>query len=141
MSNNLKKGNSKKKGILVIAIVLVIVGLMTLAYETFAEKGVEGSKNISVEVIGNEKEPVKYELSTNQEYLLGALQEIEELEMESEDGPYGPMLLTVNGEFAEFNTNGAYWAFYVNDGYCNYGVAEQPVEDGDTFQIVYTPAE
>ena len=141
MNNNLKKGNSKKKGILVIAIVLAIVVLMTLAYETFAEKGVEGSKNISVEVIGNEKEPVKYELSTNQEYLLGALQEIEELEMESEDGPYGPMLLTVNGEFAEFNTNGAYWAFYVNDGYCNYGVAEQPVEDGDAFQIVYTPAE
>ena len=141
MSNNLKKGNSKKKGILVIAIVLAIVVLMTLAYETFAEKGIEGSKSISVEVIGNEKEPVKYELSTNQEYLLGALQEIEELEMESEDGPYGPMLLTVNGEFAEFNTNGAYWAFYVNDGYCNYGVAEQPVEDGDAFQIVYTPAE
>ena len=61
--------------------------------------------------------------------------------MESKDGPYGPMLLSINGEFAEFNTNGAYWAFYVNDGYCNYGVAEQPVEDGDAFQIVYTPAE
>ena len=137
----MKTNNNRRRGILTVVLVLVIIGLMTLAHETFAEKAVEGSKNISVEVIGNEKEAVRYELSTDQEYLLGALQEIEELEMESEDGPYGPMLLSINGEFAEFNTNGAYWAFYVNDGYCNYGVAEQPVEDGDAFQIVYTPAE
>ncbi|MBR3770237.1 MAG: DUF4430 domain-containing protein [Lachnospiraceae bacterium] len=137
----MKTNNNRRRGILTVVLVLAIVGLMTLAHGTFSEKAVKGGKNISVEVIGNEKEAVRYELSTNQEYLLGALQEIEELEMESEDGPYGPMLLSINGEFAEFNTNGAYWAFYVNDGYCNYGVAEQPVEDGDAFQIVYTPAE
>lgn len=137
----MKTNNNRRRGILTVVLVLAIVGLMTLAHGTFSEKAVKGGKNISVEVIGNEKEAVRYELSTDQEYLLGALQEIEELEMESEDGPYGPMLLSINGEFAEFNTNGAYWAFYVNDGYCNYGVAEQPVEDGDAFQIVYTPAE
>lgn len=137
----MKTNNNRRRGILTVVLVLAIVGLMILAHGTFSEKAVKGGKNISVEVIGNEKEAVRYELSTNQEYLLGALQEIEELEMESEDGPYGPMLLSINGEFAEFNTNGAYWAFYVNDGYCNYGVAEQPVEDGDAFQIVYTPAE
>lgn len=137
----MKTNNNRRRGILTVVLVLAIVGLMTLAHGTFSEKAVKGGKNISVEVIGNEKEAVRYELSTNQEYLLGALQEIEELEMESEDGPYGPMLLSINGEFAEFNTNGAYWAFYVNDGYCNYGVAEQPVEDGDAFQIVYTTAE
>lgn len=137
----MKTNNNRRRGILTVVLVLAIVGLMTLAHGTFSEKTVKGGKNISVEVIGNEKEAVRYELSTDQEYLLGALQEIEELEMESEDGPYGPMLLSINGEFAEFNTNGAYWAFYVNDGYCNYGVAEQPVEDGDAFQIVYTPAE
>ena len=137
----MKTNNNRRRGILTVVLVLAIVGLMTLAHGTFSEKAVKGGKNISVEVIGNEKEAVRYELSTTQEYLLGALKEIEELEMESEDGPYGPMLLSINGEFAEFNTNGAYWAFYVNDGYCNYGVAEQPVEDGDAFQIVYTPAE
>ncbi|MBE5853575.1 MAG: DUF4430 domain-containing protein [Lachnospiraceae bacterium] len=137
----MKTNNNRRRGILTVVLVFAIVGLMTLVHGTFSEKAVKGGKNISVEVIGNEKEAVRYELSTNQEYLLGALQEIEELEMESEDGPYGPMLLSINGEFAEFNTNGAYWAFYVNDGYCNYGVAEQPVEDGDAFQIVYTPAE
>ena len=33
------------------------------------------------------------------------------------------------------------FGFYVNGEYCNYGVSEQPVEDGDEFSIVYTPAQ
>ena len=48
------------------------------------------------------------------------------------------MINTVNGETADFNTDGAYWSFYVNGEYCNYGISEQPVEDGDAFQIIYT---
>ena len=103
----MKTNNNRRRGILTVALVLAIVGLMTLAHGTFSEKAVKGGKNISVEVIGNEKEAVRYELSTNQEYLLGALQEIEELEMESEDGPYGPMLLSINGErFISFSSVG-----------------------------------
>ena len=33
---------------------------------------------------------------------------------------------------------GAYWGFSVNGQYCNYGIDEQPVEDGDAFVIAYT---
>ena len=47
----------------------------------------------------------------------------------------------VNGESAVYDTDGAYWGFFVNDEYCNYGVSEQPVEDGDAFKIEYTKAE
>ena len=43
----------------------------------------------------------------------------------------------VNGITAEYETDGTYWAFYVNGEYCNYGISSQPVEDGDAFQIVY----
>ena len=35
----------------------------------------------------------------------------------------------------------AYWYFYVNDEACMVGIEEQPVEDGDAFEIVYTKAE
>ena len=93
-----------------------------------------------MDVISENQEKVSYELQTDQEYLLYALQEIEDLSLEGEEGPYGLMITTVNGEFAEYNTNQAYWSFHVNGEYCNYGVAEQPVEDEDTFQIVFTPA-
>ena len=34
------------------------------------------------------------------------------------------------------------WAnVYLNGEYCNYGISEQPVNDGDTFSIIYTPAQ
>jgi hypothetical protein len=56
------------------------------------------------------------------------------------EGQYGLMVDTVNGIRADYNLDGAYWSFYVNDSYCNYGISEQPIEDGDVFAIVYTLA-
>ena len=44
----------------------------------------------------------------------------------------------VNGVKADYTADGAYWAFFVNGEYCNYGIEEQPVLDGDVFSIVYT---
>lgn len=57
------------------------------------------------------------------------------------DGDYGLMVDTVNDEKAVFEEDGAYWGFFVNGEYCNYGIAEQPVADGDEFEIVYTVGE
>lgn len=51
---------------------------------------------------------------------------------------YGLAVNAVNGEVASFEENAAYWGFFVNGEYCNYGISEQPVNDGDAFQIVYT---
>ena len=51
------------------------------------------------------------------------------------------MVDTVNGILADYNTNGAYWAFYLGDEYCNYGIDQQPVQDGESYRIVYTVAE
>ena len=53
-------------------------------------------------------------------------------------GAYGYSIHTINGVKADYNTDNAYWSFYVNDEYCNYGVDTQPVNDKDAFKIVYT---
>jgi hypothetical protein len=47
---------------------------------------------------------------------------------------------TVNGLYADYVKTGGYWGFYVNGEYCNYGISEQPVEDGDAFKIEWTKA-
>ena len=60
------------------------------------------------------------------------------LEYVGEEGPYGIQVNSVNGEEAIYETDAAYWGFFVNGEYCNYGISEQPVEDGDAFQIIYT---
>ena len=48
------------------------------------------------------------------------------------------MVVEINGVTADYNVDQSYWAFYVNDEYCNYGVDSQPVADGDVFRIEYT---
>lgn len=127
-----------KKKLLGIGLIVVLVVIMALAYGKFREKPVEGSKNITIEVVNSKEESKVYELKTDAEYLLEAMEEAEGLAFEGEEGEFGMSIMTVNGETADFNVDASYWSFYVNDEYCNYGVSEQPVEDGDAFAIVYT---
>ena len=51
---------------------------------------------------------------------------------------YGLMITTVDGEQAVYETDGAYWAFYVGDEYASLGVDQTPIADGDSFSLVYT---
>lgn len=134
---NEKKFNSAAVILAAIGLVALIV-IMTVLFLVFREKPVEGSKSISIEVISKEEISTKYELQTDAEYLRQAMEEAEGLEFTGSESEYGMMIETVNGELADYNVDGAYWAFYVNGDYCNYGIDTQPVEDGDAFSIVYT---
>ncbi len=131
------ENNKKKSGILKICLGLIalaaVIAVMVWAYNKFSEKPVEGSKAITIEVVGKEKEAA-YELKTDAKYLAEAMDEAEGLTYEMEDG----MILTVNGETADFSKDSSYWAIYVNGEYGMYGVNEQPVEDGDVFKFEYT---
>ena len=82
-----------------------------------------------------------YEVSTDAEYLIEAMEDADGLTFEGEEGIYGLSVSTINGVRADYTLDGAYWGFFVNGDYCNYGVSQQPVEDGDAFSIVYTLAE
>lgn len=127
----------KKKIFAVAAAVVIILGMLGV-YQTFREKPVEGSKEITIEVVDKSGEILEYEIQTDAEYLFGAMQETKDLEFEYYESDYGPVITSVNGENADFETDGAYWSILVNGEYGNYGVGEQPIEDGDVFQIAYT---
>ena len=134
---------NKKKVILGSGILVVLIVAMTLIWTNFREKPVEGSKKITIEVVDSKGESEKYELKTDAEYLQQAMDEAKEdgLTYEAEDGAYGLSVISVNGERAVYGSDGAYWAFFVNEEYCGYGISEQPIKDGDAFEIVYTKAE
>lgn len=129
-----------KKKILGVGILAVLIVAMLFVYNNFKEQPVEGAKAVTIEVIDSAEESTVYEVQTDAEFLQQAMDEAEGLEYSGEEGDFGLMVDTVNGEKAVYE-EGAYWSFYVNEEYCNYGIAEQPVEDGDAFQIVYTLAE
>lgn len=131
-----KKTN--KTGIIAAIAVLAIAVIFGAIYFMFREKPVEGSKNITIEVVNKAGESTMYTLRTDAAFLREAMEQTEGLTFSGTEGEFGMMVDTVNGEIADYNVDGGYWGFYVNGDYCNYGIGEQPVEDGDAFSIVYT---
>lgn len=129
---------SSKKTVIGVLILVVLIAVLGIVYAVFREKPTEGTKNITIEVVNKEQETSSYEVQTSAEYLRGAMEEAEGLTFSGTDSEFGLTVDTVNGETADYNTDGAYWAFYVNGEYCNYGVDSQPIADGDVFTIAYT---
>lgn len=128
---------SNKKAIIGVIALVAVIALLAVMYFVFREKPVQGAKSITIEVIDDQAQSKVYELNTDAEYLRQAMEEVEGLEFTGYDSDYGFTVDGVNGLVADFNNGGAYWSFYVNDTYCNYGVDSQPVEDGDAFVIKY----
>ena len=111
---------NKKKLASIAAIVVLVVGML-FVYNNFKEKPVEGSKAITIEVVNSAQESKRYELKTDVEYLAEAMEEVEELELVTVDGPYGLVIEEVNGERAVYEEDNAYWSIMVNGEYGNYG--------------------
>ena len=131
-----KKSNKK---VIIGAVALVaVIAVLAIVYAMFRGKPVEGSKAITIEVTGKAGDTKEYQLKTDAEYLRQAMEEADGLTFSGTESEYGMMVDTVNGDVADYNADGAYWGFYVNGEYCNYGIDTQPVEDGDVFGIVYT---
>ncbi len=136
--SHMKQGTKIALGIL--AVVLV-AALLVGAYALFGPKGTDGKKTVTITVVASDGAKTEYSVKTEAEFLKGAMDEAEGLTYSGTDSDYGMMVDTVNGERADYAQDGAYWAFYVNGEYCNYGIETQPVADGDAFSIEYTPAE
>ncbi|MBQ9913000.1 MAG: DUF4430 domain-containing protein [Clostridia bacterium] len=134
------KGNEKmkKKHIIAILLTVILAAGMIFAYSVFSEKPTEGTKEITIEVVNKSEEATVYEVKTDAEYLIGAMEDAEGLTFDGSEGQYGFTVIEINGEVADFTVDASYWSFYVNGEYCNYGVSEQPVNDGDAFRIVYS---
>lgn len=123
------------------AVLAVLVLVFAGIYFMFREKPVAGAKSITIEVVNQSSETENYKVDTDAEYLRQAMEEADGLTFSGTESEYGMMVDTVNGVRADYTLDGAYWSFYVNGEYCNYGIDTQPVADGDAFSIVYTPAQ
>lgn len=132
------KGNNRNNRIIIGVFVVAVILIAAAVIFFFSSKGISGKKDISIEVISSSGKSTVYDVSTEAEFLRGAMDDADGLKYSGEEGDYGLMVDTINGETADYNTNGAYWSFYVNNDYCNYGIDSQPVNDGDEFKIVYT---
>ncbi len=132
-----------KKIVIGVGIFLVVAAMLAVAYVNLKPKTQKGAKSVEITVINQSGEETVYDVDTDAEYLEGALEDAKEegLTFSGEEGEYGLMVDMVNGEKASYEDGEAYWSFSVNGAYCNFGVSEQPVEDGDEFEVRYTVGE
>ena len=123
-----------KKTIMLAALVIVLVAALAVVALVFGPEITKGEKAITIEVVGKDGKSTVYELDTDAEYLVDAMNEAEGLTYEAADG----YINTVNGVTADYSVDMSYWAIYVNGEYGMYGINDQPVADGDTFKLEYT---
>lgn len=141
MSQTQQTPKTNRKLIIGLPILVAIAVLFGVIYANFSPGAVSGAKELTIEVVDDQAATQSYTVHTDAEYLRQALEETEGLTIEGTESDYGLMVETVNGLRADYNADGAYWSFYLGDEYCNYGVDQQPVQDGETYRIVYTLAE
>ena len=133
----------KKKtigAVLLFIFTIVVFGSVFLATKPNTH---HGDKKVSLVVVNEAGEEADYNVQTDAEYLIEVMEDAKKLGLkyDGEKDAYGMMISEVNGVRAVYEENQAYWSFSVNGEYCEYGVSQQPVEDGDQFEIKYTKSE
>ena len=68
----------KNKKLLGVGLLVILIAVFAIAYGAFHEKPVEGTKEITIEVVDKEQGSTVYELKTDAEYLRQAMEEAEE---------------------------------------------------------------
>lgn len=131
-----------KKSVVIAVVALVIVLLAaTVLYFVYRPQAAGGSKEVTIHVIDDQNNVTTYDVKTDAKYLQGAMEDADGLKFSGKDSDYGLMVDTVNGLRADYDLDGAYWGFLVNDEYCDYGMNEQPINNKDVVTIQYTLAE
>lgn len=123
-----------------VAAILLVLGIWWLirpAPDPFAtnKPGELGRKAIYIEIVHADGSKKNITLLTKADYLGQVLYANGLIE---NDGADEGMFNVVDGEKADWETDKAYWALYDSEGYATHGVDVTPINDGDTFKLVYT---
>lgn len=96
----------------------------------------EGKKTVTVDVVDADGNVTTFVISTDEEFLRGALEQ--ENLIEGEEGEFGLYIKSVNGIRADYDLDGAYWALSQDGEYLMTGVDTTPIADGDHFELTYS---
>lgn len=95
-------------------------------------------KSFVFKVVGLDGSEKSFDITTTATTVGEAL--VAEKLISGEQGDYGLMVDTVNGIKYDYNTDGAYWAFYVNGEYAMSGVDTTEIDETAIYSFVATKA-
>lgn len=113
-------------GVLALVMVLVMVGCGQKdngVVNGVAKDGAtigEGAKSFTMEVVDKDGGKVTFTVKTDADTVGKAL--LDQGVIAGEDSSYGLYVKTVNGITLDYDTDGMYWAFYINGEYAQTGV-------------------
>ena len=93
----------------------------------------EGSVSFPLTVVDGDGNTTQFEIHTDKETVGQALLALELIA--GDDGEYGLYVKTVNGVTVDYDTDGKYWAFYIDDEYAMTGVDSTPITDGSSYSF------
>ncbi len=130
----MKNANFKKSRLMSL-ILVVLIAAMVLSLAACGSKD-EGSANVgdksfTFEVVYADGTTEHCTINTDAATVGEALMEVGLVE--GEEGPYGLYVKTVNGLTLDYETDGMYWAFYVNGEYGMSGCELTEIEDGASY--------
>ena len=132
----------------IILAIVCLIGLTACNNNSVAKEGLwenatyledttfgEGKNTAVVEIKAGENS-VTFTVNTDEEMLGAAL--LEHKLISGDESDYGLYIKSVNGITADYDTDKAYWAFYVNDQYANTGIDATKIEKDAKYKLEYT---
>ena len=119
-----------------LTALILAAALMIGVYLGMRPETQTGEKEFTVTVVHKDGAEKRYSYAAGEEYLGTVL--LAEGLIQGEEGPYGLMISTVDGETADWNADQSYWALYIGEEYATTGVDMTPVTDGGEYALVYT---
>ncbi len=93
----------------------------------------KGATIFTFVVVDKDGYETTFEIHTDKATVGEALLELELIE--GEDGPYGLYVKSVNGTTLDYNKDGMYWSFYINDEYAMTGVDVTPITENEIYSF------
>ncbi len=93
----------------------------------------EGNTEFTCTVVDKEGNETVFEIHTDKTTVGEALLEVGLIDGDVED--YGLYVKEVNGITADYDVDGTYWAFYINDEYASTGVDSTNITEGDNYSF------
>ena len=115
---------------------MIVMGMMLWLWTGSQERGMEGTKEITVTIIHGDGREKVVSVETTAEYLSQVL--LSEGLAEGTEGPYGLEIHTVDGETASWEENQSYWALYIGEEYATTGADGIVLTDGGEYRLEYT---
>ena len=91
----------------------------------------EGNSQFTFNVVDKDGVETQFIIHTDKETVGEALLELELIA--GDESEYGLYVKTVNGITADYDTDGTYWAFYIDDEYAPTGVDATAVTEGAVY--------